>query len=287
MSFWKKVFTAAFLTVLCTQNSFAVVDFSQQKDNKGIIVTGFTDFPPFGEAFYKETRHGIEIDYYDNKILEGFIKDFLQDLNVAATFQYRDKAYEDTVRDVRTGKIDVLLGMYYGTKLYDGLDYIIPAVINNPVTVMMLPTRINEIKNTEDLKKLKGGILAKEHFSDYVSSEIKKFPVKKFDKPYDLFKQLFAGEIDYIFSGYYTGVIESSKLGLRSKIAFSKRAIWDMPLFIGVSKASKYHSFLVQRLTKFTDNKENIAKINQQLNQAIAEYEAESLRTVPPIFVNE
>lgn len=287
MSFWKKVFIATLLMVFSVQNASAVVDFNQQKDKRGVVATGFTDFPPFGETFYKETRHGTEVDYYDNLIFSTFIDEFLQNLNMTVQYQYQDKNYADSVRQVRAGNIDIIMGMYYGTKLYDGLDYIIPAVFNNPVTVIMLPSRINEIKSTSDLQKLKGGILEREHLSDYVVVEMKNYNLKKVKEPYELFRMLFSGEIDYIFASYYTGVIESSRLGLRNKVSFSKQAIWDMPVFIGVSKVSQHRNFLVNRLTKYIDDKANLDRLKQKINEKVQRQEAEGLQVVPPVFVKE
>ena len=99
-----------------------------------------------------------------------------------------------------------------------------------------------------------------------------------------MFKKLYNKEIDYIIASYYLGVIKASKLGLRSKLSFSKQAIWNMPLFIGVSKASKYHDSLMRSLIVYIESKENRDKFAKDLQNMVRKYEQESMRTVPPIF---
>lgn len=287
MKLWKTIIVTISLIVLGGTCAWAIVDFNQQSNSRNITLTGFTDFPPFGETLYKESRRGIELDRTDNPIFQAFIEDFAKDHNMFLNYQYNDKDYTASVRQVRAGSIDVILGMYYGTKLYEGLDIIIPAVTNNPITLITLPEKSKSIKNLNDLKKMKGGMLEKEHLSDYVIAELKNFDIEKVADPYEMYRMLFTGEIDYIFSSYYNGVIETSKLGLRNKVTFSKQSIWDMPLFIGISKASPNHKYLSNRLTNYVDNEENIKKFKKLLDAEIARRELEGQYVVPPIFINE
>ena len=149
---------------------------------------------------------------------------------------------------------------------------------------MTLPSRRGEIKSLEDVKKLKGAILEKEILSDYVNEQMKDYDVIKIRDPNELFKKLFTKEIDYVFTGYYTGLIEASKLGLRNYVAFSKQIIWDIPLFIGVSKASKNRAFLIGRLGKYLEKKEVQEKFKKHLLNVIHEFEVLNNSITPPMY---
>lgn len=268
----------------------AVVDFNTVTEDRSITVSGFTDYPPFGYMTYKVVDlHGEthkEVDKRFN-IFQELLNDFGRENHMRINYIYPEGAYEDMIRQVRSGDIDMVLGMYHETKLYEGLDYIVPAVISNPITLIMLPSRTGEIKNLEDLKKMKGAMLSFETLSDYVAEQMKQYNVERVEKPYDIFKKLFTGEIDYIFAGYYTGIIEASKLGLRNYITFSKQIIWDIPLFIGVSKTSEDRRFLIGRLGKFCERDDIKEKFNKFLANEIHRYETMNKQIVPPVFIKD
>ena len=57
-----------------------------------------------------------------------------------------------------------------------------------------------------------------------------------------------------------------------------------MPLFIGVSKASKYHDSLMRSLILYIEKKENRDKFARELQDMVRKYEQESQRIVPPVF---
>ncbi len=92
-----------------------------------------------------------------------------------------------------------------------------------------------------------------------------KLNIEKVDNSYDLFKKLFDKEIDYIIGGRYFYMIEASKLGLQNKISFSKQALWDMPLFIGISKTYRDRAYINQTLSKKLRNPKNSEKINTKI----------------------
>ena len=282
MNCWKKFLIALFGVCMCQQNAWAVVDFTPDKNKTTIRYTSFMDYPPFGVYTIRELGYGQRRDEYSS-IFVNLIDDFFKDSSMRSEF-VGNTNYSDLVRQVRAGDVDVIFGIYYGTKIYDGLDYVMPALIDNPVTIIMLPDRVGEVKKLDDLQKLKGAKFNDDRFSDYVARETQKFNLQTESDPTEMFKKLYTREIDYILASYYLGVIKASKLGLRGKLSFSKQAIWNMPLFVGVSKASKYHDSLMRSLIVYIEKKENRDKFAKDLQDMVRKYEQESMRTVPPIF---
>lgn len=212
------------------------------------------------------------------------IDTFQKENNLKIIYNLKKNDYEDLVAAVRSGDIDMILGMYHETELYKGLEAVYPSIMSNPITVFMLPNRINEVQKIEDLKKLKGVGITKEHYSDYVAEQIKQYNLEMVDTPYELFERLFTKKADYIMVSQYYGLVEAIKLGLREQISIAKQTLWKMPLFIGVSKISPQRKLITQKLTRFSEDPKNQQLIEDYLKQMIADFEKEYNGVVPPTF---
>lgn len=252
-----------------------------------ISVVGFADYPPVGyieqQLKYKDKDDAF-IDVY-RTVFEGLLDDFAQATGKHIKYTNENKNdYGELIRKVRGGQIDMALGVYHETKLYEGLELIFPSLINNPISIIMLPQNAGKIKNLAQLKKLKGAICTKEHLSDFVSEQLKEFNLQYIDTPEKTFEKLYTGEIDYVFASYFFGIIETSKLGLRDKLSFSKQVIWNMPLFLGISKLSPNRNYLVGKLTSYSEKPESKAKMESKLREMIMEFELQNRGVVPPPY---
>ncbi len=263
-------------------SAYAVVDFNKTDKNLVLTYTSFMDYPPFGDYHIKQERWGGITEKYET-IFSNFATSFFNSLDISFKI-LKDKDYSNLVRRVRAGEADVIFGTYYNTKQYDGLDFVMPAILDNPVVLIMLPSNVNKVKSLDDLKKLKGAIFAKDKFNDFVNSELQKYDISTEEESLEIFRKLFVGEIDYIFATYYFSIAEASNLGLRNKLSISKQAIWNMPMFIGVAKASPHHKSVMQSLIKFSEKTENKKLLIDALANKVREYEQKSLRITPPIF---
>ena len=249
----------------------------KNKGTQNLYVTGFYNYYPFGYFDKYNAYHGV---------LTDFMKEFAEKGMYRLIYLNSSNNYEDTIREFSKGDGDVVLGIYNETSLYMDLKYIYPAAIDNPVHLVMLPSRIREIKAIDDLKKLKGAIHSIERFGDYVNNQLKDFNIEYIDNSYDLYGKLMTGEIDFIFTSFYFGVIETSKLGLRSQVAFSKQSIWVAPLFIGISKASFHRDYMVHSLSRMLEKPEAQEKIKNKIMEMLKQVEIENAGTVPPTYIN-
>jgi len=194
------------------------------------------------------------------------------------------KDYDRQVLEVKRGNIDVILGAYHDTTLYDGIELVYPAAIINPITVFMLPNRISEVKSTEDLQKLKGVRVKHEVYSNFVEKQLQFYDIESVDTTYELFERLFTKKADYILIGQYYGLIEASKLGVRNQISVARQTLWQMPMFIGVSKLSQYRKMLVQKIANHLNVPANIEEIKQKIIQMVDKAEIDAQGVVPPTF---
>ncbi len=272
------------LTCLCTitANAFAMVEVKSDKNTqlKELRITSFLDYPPFGEV--SATSSVPEMHTIYNQFLDNFAKN-----NFYHIVYIYNKPYKDLVIDVIRGEIDLILGIYYDTDIYHGIEYVYPSILNNPMSVVMMPNRITEVRSMDDLKKLKGGMDSREHLADYVTNTMKNYNIVYTDNSEDLYKKLFTGEIDYVFTSYYYGIVQTSRLGIRRQVAFSKQSLWDMPLFIGISKTSKLRKSLYSTFTRMLKNDQYRKDLEQHLIQTLQQVEQQNLGVVPPSFAKK
>lgn len=274
-----KVLALLLIINSAVSNAQAMVELKKETNTakEELKVTAFLDYPPFGDYANPPYRESF------TSIFQPFVAEYAAKYNFEVSYVI-SKNYATLVRDVRRGEIDLLLGMYHETNVYKGLEYIFPAAINNPIIAIMLPQRIGEVKTKSDLLKLRGGMSTHEHFSDYVNKELKEYKIKKFKTSEELYEKLFLGEIDYILGSQYYSLIEASRIGIRKKVSFSKQSLWNMPLFLGVSKMSIHKKLLTQTLTTAMENAETREKIQNVLIDTINKIEKDNVGVVPPSY---
>lgn len=266
--------------LISIQQAYALVkEKSKTLERAGHIqAITFLDYPPFGQ----KQEHGRSAQ----TIYQPFI-DALRESNKQEVYIIVDDTYKNLIFKVINSDVDIILGAYFDTEIYDGIEFIYPSIVNNPVVSVSLPERDLKISSKKDLQGLKGAIDSREYFSDYVQKEIKKLNVQTFDDSEKLYEQLFIGNIDYILTSRYYGALEQAKLGIRDLVQMPKNAIWDMPLFIGVSSLSKHAKLTANTIKTFlkAHHEEVREKINQYIIDIIHQADEDSKGVVPPSFV--
>lgn len=275
MKKFRKILLLTALAVFFGHGAAAQVQFGVPKkiSNSILRTVAFMDYYPLGR-----TTSG----HY-----EGLFDEFLLDFRTFANFAaetFRDDDYAETIRRGAKGRADIILGMYSDTGIYADLKFIYPAAIDNPVHLVMLPSRIGEIKKVADLQKLKGAVDSREHWSDFVRDQMENFNLEKVDNSYDLYGKLMRGEIDYIFTTYWFGMAEMIKLGVQNMVSVSKKSIWNMPVFIGISKISTERDYLSHNLTQWLSRQEVRDKIKERAIAILRQIEEENKGTVPPSY---
>lgn len=261
-------------------SAFVRYEDKHPKKVREVRITGFLDYAPFGYTEHPDEK--LFGKFFT--VFQPMIDTVQQENNLKILYELSKRDFPAQVQDVRRGEIDVVLGAYHQTEMFRGLELIYPAALINPVTVFMLPNRIDEVNSTADLKKLKGVRTSKEIYSDFVEEQLKEYNIETVDNSYDLFERLFTKKADYILISQYYGLIEASKLGLRSQISVAKQTLWQIPIFIGVSKLSRERKMISQKLTRYLEEPENQKIIQQNLIRLIDEAEANAQGIVPPTF---
>lgn len=273
---------ASFLVLNMAQPAYSFVRYEEKKPQKvtEMKMTGYIDYAPFG---YVDNPNTLVYGAF-HTVFQPMIDSFIDEANLKMHYELQYKSVDDLVQKVRQGEIDFFAGAYYQTEMFKGLQLLYPAALYNPITVFMLPNRINEVKSTDDLKKLKGVRYKNEVFSDFVERQVALFNPVEAETSYEVFEKLFTKEVDYVITGYYFGMLEAIKLGIRHQIAPAKQTLWNIPVFIGVSKTSRNRDMIAKRLTRYLSNEKNREILQQSLQQVVKDFEKKYAGVVPPTF---
>ncbi len=281
-----KKFLICFLAAFCLAADVSYAQFmvteekSQSKIN--LIYSSFPDYAPIGYFYTPKKNRGYLVTIFT---------DALQKLATKSNWNLIGENYDSlqsAKKAFERGELDLFLGNYYDdTEQKRYADYIYPAVLNNPIHVIILPHNQDKIKKTEDLKNLKGVYVATEYFSGYMLNNFKNYNISPAASALEAYEKLFTEQIDYIIGSYYYNYVQASLLGLKNEVAFSKAALWNMPLFLVVSKASRYNERIKRALSKYVMRPEFKNMVEESLREKVKEFEILGQSVVPPSFVRE
>lgn len=286
-----KVFFLIFSCCLLMSNNVS----AQMKNYTNIIkkaeaikVTGYMDYPPFGYIQEERNDYGEIIEYTYHSVFEDILNDLKNNSNVKISYIFSSKQNtEQFISDINSGKIDIFLGAYNDTKRFKRTELVFPSILNNPVTVITMPETAAQLKDLNQLKQMRGAVCNQDEFSDYVKRQMNEYQLEYVETPYQLFEKLYTGEVDFVFTTQYFGIIEAAKLGIRDYLSFSKQIVWNMPIFIGISQLSPNRKFLSQKLSSYSENPEHKIKLEKKLQDLIYEIELKNRGVVPPAFIKK
>lgn len=274
------IFTVMALTTAAETSAFVRYEDKHPKKVTEVHMTGYIDYAPFG---YVDAPNTLVYGKF-HTFFQPMIDYIIREANLKMHYDLQQRTVDDLIQKVRAGDIDFMVGAYYQTEMFKGLYLLNPAPIKNPITVFMLPNRIQEVKSTEDLKKLKGVRNTNEIFSDYVEGKVAELKPMEVETSYAMFEKLFTREADYIITSYYYGMVEAIKLGIQKQVAPAKQALWNIPMFVGVSKTSRNRDLIAKRLTAYLHDDNNIKVLKESLQEEIKKIEKQYEGTVPPTF---
>ena len=128
-------------------------------------------------------------------------------------------SWEEAQAAARDGKADMIFGIYYNDERAKYLDYVKPAFMFDDVAVFVVKGKEFPFKGPDDLIGKKGVTNQGESYGNEFDAFIKdKLDVARTAGIDAAFKDLMAGKADYLIAGYYPGVAEAAKAGLKDQI---------------------------------------------------------------------
>ena len=250
-----------------------------------VQVVGLPDFPPF--SYYERGP--------DSYILKGaFMRPIMdvakkQKIDIVPVRILRSEEYAVKLLliDVRAGTYQMFIGANSDTKLYKGLELVFPSIISNPIHIITLPDKQQDIKSFDSLRTMRGIICRSEYFSDFVLRKAKELNVTIVDTPYDAYKMLFTDKADYMLGSLYYNKIMSIRYGIEKDLAFSTMPLYKTPVFIALSKVMPLLSEYLKAFKQEFSTPEFTKAVKQEIINII---DAERIKydgVVPPSFATE
>ena len=147
--------------------------------------------------------------------------------------------WADAQAAAKDGKADMIFGIYYNDERATYLDYVQPAFVFDPVVVFVKKDKKVPFTGQDDLIGKKGVTNQGESYGNEFDAFIKdKLDVARADGIDNAFKDLLSGKADYLIAGYYPGVAEAAKAGVKDKIEVLDQALLTAEMFVAFSKKS-------------------------------------------------
>jgi polar amino acid transport system substrate-binding protein len=155
--------------------------------------------------------------------------------------------WDDAQAATREGKADMIFGIYYNDERATYLDYVQPAFIFDPVVVFVAKGKKFPFSGQDDLIGKKGVTNQGESYGTEFDAFIKdKLTVARADGIDDALQDLVSGKADYMIAGYYPGLAEAAKAGLKDKVEALDPALLSAEMFVAFSKKSPCRSLAPQ-----------------------------------------
>lgn len=149
-------------------------------------------------------------------------------------------SWEKAQAAARDGEADVIFGIYKNDERMKWLDYVEPAFMMDPVSVVVRKGEGFAYAKWDDLKGRKGVTSAGESFGSkfdgFIASRLTVTRAPGVDKA---FEALVNKSADYLIIGLYPGRLAGKRLGVAAKVEFLPKEIDSFGMYIGFSKKSK------------------------------------------------
>lgn len=202
-------------------------------------IAGFVTNPPFGWVNITPAT-SFKPEQYNNA---GFAYDLFT--NIAKSLKLKTEnvgytSYQEAMKDLRKGKIDVIVGAYYDKRVLGiGTNLLFPSYFSNPIIPLFVKGKERPINSFEDLKGLKGVVRQEELIYSLIYQQLPKdASIKQVAGARKAFSALVTGEADYLLTSLYSGEAEVRRFKLVDEIYFSPKALVVPELFIVFSSHS-------------------------------------------------
>jgi polar amino acid transport system substrate-binding protein len=195
-----------------------------------LVITGHPSYPPVAWGS-------------DGEIVGAapeMVADIARTLGVGKVASRDFGSWEKAQAAAKDGKADIIFGIYKNDERMKGLDYVEPAFMMDPVSVVVRRGDRFAYAKWDDLNGRKGVTNTGESFGDkfdaFMASNLLVARTQGVEKA---FEALMDKSADYLIIGFYPGKIKAKQLGYAAKVEFLPEEIDSFGMYVAFSKKSK------------------------------------------------
>ncbi len=197
-----------------------------------IRVAGYVTNPPFGWVNLVPATALRKAQYTNAGFSYDLFAQLAKNLNLRIN-NVGYPSYQDALRDLRYGKVDVVVGMYYDKRVMGtGTNLMFPGYFTNPIIPLFVKGKERPIEKWEDLRGLKGVVRQEEMIYSLIYQQLPKdLEIEQINGSKKALLKLLKGEADYMLTSLYAGEAEVRRYKLIDEIYFSPKALVSPELF--------------------------------------------------------
>jgi polar amino acid transport system substrate-binding protein len=217
------------------------------------------------------------IAYQEGEAIVGaapmLVEAIAKQLNVPLESKFMG-SWSDAQTAARDGKADMIFGIYYNDDRAKYLKYVEPAFMFDDVAVFVAKGKAFPFKDRDDLIGKKGVTNEGESYGDEFDAFMKdKLDVVRTNGIDEAYKVLLSGKADYLIAGYYPGLAEAAKAGVKDEIEVLDQALLTAEMFVAFSRKSPCTALadkFGQAITEMTTD----GSFDKMLTDAATEWDA-------------
>jgi polar amino acid transport system substrate-binding protein len=187
-------------------------------------------------------------------------------------------SWADAQAAARDGKADMIFGIYHNDERAQYLDYVQPAFMFDDVAVFVAKGKAFPFEGQDDLIGKKGVTNEGESYGNAFDAFMKdKLNVARTNGIDEAFNALLSGKADYLIAGYYPGLAEAAKAGVKDKVEVLDQALLTAEMFVAFSKKSPCAAMadkFGQAITEMTTD----GRFDTMLTDATTKWDAEQAK---------
>ncbi|WP_034301884.1 ABC transporter substrate-binding protein [Herbaspirillum sp. RV1423] len=236
-----------------------LIAFSQEKECRKIVISADSDYMP--------------LQWYDGKHLTGASIEIATTALSALGAPYEVRyvgPFHRVLRSAQQGEIDMISSLKDTPERREYLTFTSIALFSNPIAVFVAKDRNFSYSGWNDLIGKKGGVTLGNQFGNGFDEFLRKnLQVESEQKAYMNFKKLELRRIDYLITGYYSGLAYLTASGQNDKFIALKPYVSESDNFIAMTKSSPCTKYL-KSLNLELDNMRREGKLKLILEKYIA-----------------
>ncbi|ASU40124.1 amino acid-binding protein [Herbaspirillum sp. meg3] len=201
---------------------------SQEKECGKVVISADSDYAP--------------LQWYDGKQLTGASIEIATTALSALGIPYEVRyvgPFHRVLKSAQSGEIDMISSLKDTPERREYLTYTSVALFSNPIAIFVARDKKFNYAGWDDLIGKKGGVTLGNQFGNGFDEFLRKnLQVQAEQKAYMNFKKLELRRIDYLITGYYSGIAYLATSGQNDKFVALKPYVSESDNFIAMTKSS-------------------------------------------------